>query len=52
MPLLTNVYTSIAGTGVIGILLRGVAAGDLSAAADAADGRDAAGDVALGRVDA
>ena len=49
MPLVGGVYTAWAGTGVVGMLLRGVAAGDLPAAADAADGRDAAGDRALGR---
>ena len=52
MPVVGGIYTAWAGSGVVGILLRGVVGGDLPAAADAADGRDAAGDRALGRDDA
>ena len=49
MPLVQRIYTAIVGHGVAGLLLRGAVRGDLPAAADADDGRDAAGDRALGR---
>ncbi len=52
MPLIGGAYTAWAGGGVVGLLLRGVVAGDLPAAADDDDGRHAAGDVAVGRSDA
>ena len=52
MPLVGGVYTAWAGDGVSRILLRGDRGGDLPAAADVADGCDAAGDRALGRDDA
>ena len=52
MPLVGGVYTAWAGSGVVGLFVRGIIAGHLSAAADAADGRDAAGDRPLGGDDA
>ena len=52
MPLVSGIYTAWAGSGVVGILLRGVGGRRLPAAADAADGRDASGDFALGGIDA
>ena len=52
MPLVGGVYTAWAGSGVVGILAARRRRRHLSAAADDADGRDAAGDRALGRGDA
>ena len=52
MPLVGGLYTAWAGAGVAGIIFRAVAAGICLLPPTIADGRDAAGDRALGEGDA
>ncbi|MCK7521319.1 MAG: hypothetical protein MZV64_28385 [Ignavibacteriales bacterium] len=52
MPVVGSAYSSWAGPGTLGVVLRALAARRLPAPADAADGRHAAGALALDRDDA